>query len=303
VSGIGIIRAIQSIHTPALDAFFLLMSDLHSERFYLLVIPLVLWFVDKRLARYLTAIFILGTWANDLLKDLFHTQRPSPEAVRVLRPEYSYAFPSGHAMGPISFWGAVALAARRRWVTAAVVAVVFLIGLSRLYIGVHWPLDVLGGWAIGALMLWGFAASRRYWQGEGMRTGAQIAGVLVIAAGALGITAFLGLLPSMDTPAALAGDAFVLTGTYVGFFVGAALEEALVGFDPRRGGPWLQTAKLFLGALLLLGVKEGFKLLLPATALGDLIRYFCVGLTATLVAPWLFRYLTPGAPADRRLTR
>ena len=64
-----------------------------------------------------------------------------------------YAFPSGHSQTPLVFWGAIADHVRRRGSPGSAGILVFLIGFSRLYIGVHWPLDVIGGWAIGLVVL------------------------------------------------------------------------------------------------------------------------------------------------------
>lgn len=111
-----------------------------------------------------TAALVGVTWFGAavlvwVIKPLVGRQRP-PELTR-LAVEPSLSYPSGHALVTTAVVGIVALTVlphlRRRWVrrTAAVVAVVFAIavGLSRVYLGVHWSTDVAAGWSIGLLWL------------------------------------------------------------------------------------------------------------------------------------------------------
>jgi membrane protein DedA with SNARE-associated domain/membrane-associated phospholipid phosphatase len=86
-------------------------------------------------------------------------QRPRPELSPVADVG-GYAFPSGHATTSMIVFGALAFVLTRRlswgtnvWIWAAAVAAAFLIGFSRLYLGVHWPTDVVGGWVLGSLWL------------------------------------------------------------------------------------------------------------------------------------------------------
>jgi undecaprenyl-diphosphatase len=92
-------------------------------------------------------------------------QRPRPEVVRPLVPvPAGWGFPSGHALGSTAVYVSAALlltaAPVRRWrrvlALIAALSLAFLIGFSRLYLGVHYVTDVVGGWAAGlALALFG----------------------------------------------------------------------------------------------------------------------------------------------------
>jgi hypothetical protein len=61
--------------------------------------------------------------------------------------------PSGHAQDAASIWGLLAVSLRRWWMTVAAVVMILMIGLSRIYLGVHFAHDVLGGWAVGLILL------------------------------------------------------------------------------------------------------------------------------------------------------
>jgi hypothetical protein len=243
----------------------------------------------------MVSVFLLGYWANNLLKDLFHTARPLPDQVRQIHRETGtgYAFPSGHAMNPLMFWGALAMRYRRTWFTVSVAVLVFLIGFSRLYLGVHWPLDVIGGWAIGGLMLFLFARAQPFFVGENRSLPANLGWAFVIPLGTLGLSALV-------STEALPKDVWVTSGAYLGFWIGAVMEERFVGFDPRLGGPARQLLKLLVGVGLVLAVKEGAKLILPASGAGDLIRYALVAFMASCGAPWVFTRLISAPPSMRR---
>lgn len=287
VTGIEILQAIQTLHSPLLDRVFGLITNLHHEAVYILVLPLIYWLYDKRFGRYMFSIFFIGFWSNDLLKDVFRTPRPDPSVFRVLYAETGggYSFPSGHSQTPLVFWGAIAHHLQRRWFTWLAAVLIFLIGFSRLYIAVHWPVDVVGGWAIGLVVLFLMVRTRSFWTGERQVLGMRLLLAFLLPGAALALLALAGTIDEI---------AWVIVGAYGGLLFGSALEEALVGFDPRRGSPVQQILKLAVGLALVLAVKEGLKFVVPDTGPGDLVRYWLVAVTATLAAPWVFaRFIAP----------
>jgi len=300
VSGLDILHAIQSVHSPALDAFFGFMTNLHQVSTYVFVFPLLVWFYNKRFTRYLISVFLLGYWLNGALKHWFDTARPPADAVRKLYVQTGTgsAFPSGHAMNPLMFLGALAQEFRQRWFAIVAGVAVLLIGYSRLYGGLHWPLDVVGGWAIGAVLLSLFWRTRGFWLGDTLSAGPSLILAVLIPLATLVYPAV-----AWNTPSKAAGDSWLLAGAYLGFWVGSILEEEFVGFDPRQGGWGVHLTKLVLGIGLVFAVKEGFKVFLPHTALGDMIRYFSVALMAALGAPWAFKRFLTAPPMRRSIAR
>ena len=127
-----------------------------------LIIACVIFLV---IGRKWWAVFLLASMAcwlfNQLIKILVHRPRPTTEYVRVTEHPDGWSFASGHTVAGTLFFGALALIAWRfmspgRWrsvVIAVLIATIGLIGISRVYVGAHWPTDVVGGWLIAALFL------------------------------------------------------------------------------------------------------------------------------------------------------
>lgn len=140
-----------------LDGVFLLITHLGYERG---VIPLDLLLVAVLAARrhVREALFASLALAGSALlnlaaKQLFARQRPS--LWESISPESSYSFPSGHAMGSMTLaWVCVLLAWRTRWrvpVTVGMSAFTLSVGFSRVYLGVHYPSDILAGWTAASV--------------------------------------------------------------------------------------------------------------------------------------------------------
>lgn len=121
-----------------------------------LLAPL-LWFGFRRSAIWLALTIAGGTLLNLALKQIFAA--PRPDLLPHLDIVHTYSFPSGHAAGNMMVFGALALLAGRASAYVAAAAMVLLIGASRIWLGVHWPSDVVAGWIEGL----GWLAFCRLW--------------------------------------------------------------------------------------------------------------------------------------------
>jgi membrane-associated phospholipid phosphatase len=173
------IRFIQWLQTfsPALDGVMNGFTFLGRIEFYLVFIPFIYWSVDRRIGLRLLLILIYTNFLANSFKLLFHEPRPYwLGSVKALSTETSYGIPSSHASDTLAVGGYLIQHMRQNWARWLVVIVVFLIAFSRLYLGVHFPQDVLFGWLLGFVVLWAFVkwqAPVRDWL-DGMSLGAQI---------------------------------------------------------------------------------------------------------------------------------
>ncbi len=120
------------------------------------LLPLI-WFGLWRAARWLALTIAGGTLLNLGLKQIFAA--PRPDLLPHLDIVHTYSFPSGHAAGNMMFFGAIAMLAGSRIGYVVAAAVIALIGVSRVWLGVHWPSDVTAGWIEGL----GWLALCRVW--------------------------------------------------------------------------------------------------------------------------------------------
>lgn len=131
---------------------------LGNEEFYLLLAPAIYWCFHAEIGFQLALMLMFSATTNSILKIAFHQPRPTwlNPTVRPGAAEGSFGIPSGHAQNAVSVWGLLDIRYGKLWGWIVAVALAFLIGLSRVVLGVHFPSDVLAGWAIGLLMLWLF---------------------------------------------------------------------------------------------------------------------------------------------------
>ncbi len=292
--GEAFIRQVQSSANPVLDVLFTVGSFLGEEYFYLLLLPFLYWCVDKSLGRWTAYALLLSAYVNNALKYVWNTPRP-PEALwrNVLRPE-SPGFPSGHAQTSLVVWGTIAARLKRAWAWVLALVLVTVISFSRLYNGVHYPHDVVGGLLFGAVMLWVFL---RVAPRVGARVASWSAARVAVVAGVVAVGFVLVHPPAFGLwPAEGAVTAFA---TLWGMSVGFVLERDRVNF--HAGGPWYRRAARFVVGMVVVGlVYVGMKLAAPAdvaypvAVLIRTVRYGLVGLLIAWGAPALFVRLRIG---------
>lgn len=156
-SGIQVIIWLQSLGswlTPIMSLF----TFLGSEQFYLIIAPALLWCIDSKLGLRMGLFLMINGMVITALKVTFHGPRPYwyTNNVNVHRVENSFGAPSGHAQNGVVVWGTLAKGINNRWAWVIAVVLMFLIGISRIYLAVHFPHDVLLGWLFGGVMLWVF---------------------------------------------------------------------------------------------------------------------------------------------------
>ncbi len=277
--GLEFVRATQDTLGRAFLLPMQAITLLGSELFALAALPLIYWCVDRKKGARIGILVLFSAFANLWVKTLFKLPRPYElDPSLELARENTSAFPSGHSQNSIAFWGAALTVLPKGIGLAAFIALPLLVGLSRIYLGVHFPVDVMAGWALG-----GFFVALFY--GIGLRIEAALHNLesrfrmIIVAAVALAMN-FLMPEDAMLGGAFLgSGIGFVLVSKNLRFEAKGRLADKAMRYVLGMAG----AVVIYLGPKYLLG--DSF----PAQAsLIRFLRYGLLGFWVSYGAPLVF---------------
>ena len=295
----GFLRFLEGLRNPVLDVFFSLVTRFGEELIFILVGIIFFWCINKRQGYYILSVGFLGTLLNQFLKLLFRIPRPwvkDPEftIVESARKEATgYSFPSGHTQSAVGVFGSIGRLFSRTWIRIVCVVLCVLVPLSRMYLGVHTPLDV--GVSIGIALLLVFGLYPLVMKAASTPRGMRIYLGAMIALSVLYLL-FVHLFPfpaDIDPDNYESGikNAYKILGCVLGLFLAYELDERFIHFR-TEGCLWVQILKVVLGLVPLLAIKEGLRFpiewMLGEIPLASGIRYFLLTAFAGGVWPLTF---------------
>lgn len=296
-----------------------LFTLLGEELFYMILIPLIYLSIHRGTGLRLLALITTSSYLNAVLKWTLYSPRPywwEPEVLG-LRAEAGFGPPSGHSQNAVTFWGYLTATLRRYrpwvWLWPAFIVLAFLISVSRMLLGVHFPMDLLLGWTAGALFLiafWKLEPRFESWF-RGQSFGGQIGSSLGISLGLLALAIVYGkflagaiaLDPAFFENAAadqpektIAPFSLKSPVSFAAVIGGMGVGSALMlrGANFSSGGPAGKRALRYIIGLL--GVFAIYSLgTFAPESLGEALylglrylRYFAMMLWAIWLAPLLF---------------
>lgn len=270
-----LIKYIQQFSNPFLDVFFQLVTMMGEDVFFIFVTAVIYWCVDKDLGYKIGFITLTSASINLGIKEFLKVPRPIGQpGIRSLRIHTAggYSFPSGHTQNTTTLWTFFMSNFRRGWVYTVGILSIMLVGLSRLYLGVHTPADVVGGIIIGAV--WVLLCGALYDNASQDKRK-----ILVIAATAASIA---GLYVFREA------NYYKVTGALTGFLAGYLIEPRYIGFDVRASLV-IQVFKLAFGLLMLFLLRLILKLVFPELLIFYFLRYMILILWVTIAAPYIFK--------------
>lgn len=151
---IEVVEWIQSYQNGVFDAFFNFISFLGEEYVYIVVLSILYFAYDKKMGEFSGFTLFIAGALNSTLKGLFSAQRPFqkyPDRVTNLRPETSggYSFPSGHTQMFSTFVFGLGFYKKHKRIIIGALILGILMGISRMYLGVHFLEDVLVSLILG----------------------------------------------------------------------------------------------------------------------------------------------------------
>ena len=266
---------------------------------------LIFWCVDKRQGYYVFLVGALGTVCNQFLKLAFRIPRPwvlDPDfqIVEAARADATgYSFPSGHTQNIVGTTASIFASRKEAWVRTVCIVLMVLVPFSRMYLGVHTPLDV------GVAFLTALALAAALYPAFRTEAAAKKDSAMAPARCGSAVRRISGLC-LVPRPMRLAGgqrgpfnithglkNAYTMLGALLGFLIVYIADEKKLHFDVRAPF-WGQVLKLVLGLALLLGIKAGLKPVLAALFAGSqaesFVRYFLIVLFAGIIWPLTFPF-------------
>ena len=295
----GFLYLLEKIRVPGLNELMLAVTTLGEETAFLVIGLIVFWCFSKRQGYYVMTVGFAGTVASQWMKILCRVPRPwvrDPNFTILEQAREAaggYSFPSGHTQSAVGTFGSIAATCKKRWLRAVCVVLAVLVGLSRMYIGVHTPADVLVGALISIVLT---AALYPVMMGRKDRT---FLGLVYLALFSL---CYLIFMEASTFPADVDAhnlesamkNAYTLIGCSCGLLLVYPLEKRYINYSEKAVW-WIQLIKVGAGLLVVLAVKEGLRSPLEALVAGHLaaraVRYFLIVVVAGLVWPLSFRHL------------
>ncbi len=274
-----------------------------SELLFIILALFVFWCIDKKEGYYLLFVGFFGTILNQFLKLVFRIPRPwvnsSLTTVDGAQADAGgYSFPSGHTQNVTGTLGGIARWSKSWGVRSLCIVVLLITAFSRMYLGVHTPLDVGVSLAIGIVLVFVFYPIMKKAADEPRRMYILL-GIMLTLSFAFVLYANLTSFADVDAENwenVLEGrkNSYSLFGALLGFCIAYPLERKHIRFCEKAVW-WVQILKLSGGLIGLLAIKEGMKLLFNAigfTWLGtNALRYFAIVIFAALIWPRVFPLL------------
>ena len=296
-----LLYALESIRTPFFDKLMGLVTNLGGEAVFIAAAIIVFWCLNKSRGYYMMTVGFAGTIINQFLKLWFRIPRPwvkDPNftIVESARAEATgYSFPSGHTQNAFAVFGAPARFFKNTALRIIFILLIALTAFSRMYVGVHTPLDVGVSLIVGTILVFVIYPFFRDMDKSPKKVYIIFSIFIVLAA------AFVAFVELYDFPADIDAEnyasglksAYMILFCAIGLMLTFFIDTKYVHF-PTQAVWWAQIIKVVVGLAILLALKSVLKAPLLALFGGHSIahgvRYFIVILFAGIVWPMTFKF-------------
>lgn len=291
---INILRFFQSIRNPILNALFLILTISTEAPIIVILTAIMYWCINKKYGQKLLFALIPNIVINTGIKEFVKAPRPigtaGLESLRVSTAT-GYSFPSGHTQTATTFWTSLIIIFRQKWMYILGSVMILGVGVSRLYLGVHWPIDVICGWIFGIIFTLIFI---KIFDIVDKNKNYKLLLLVLIP-----FTIFIFIVKS---------DSYVkIFGLLVGCILGYIIEDNFIKFktiydykkevnfsskvDTNKDYIIKSVYRFVLGIFTLLLVYLILKYIMPEYALFNFIRYLIISLYAVAGVPALFKII------------
>lgn len=296
-----LLYTLENIRTPLLDTVMGLVTNLGGEAVFIAAAIIVFWCLSKSCGYYMMTVGFAGTIINQFLKLWFRIPRPWVKdpgftIVESARAEATgYSFPSGHTQNAFAVFGAPARYFKSTALRVVLMLLIALTAFSRMYVGVHTPLDVGVSLIVGTVLVFVIYPFFRDMDRSPKKV-YIIFGIFIVMAAAFVVFVELYDFPAdIDTDNYASGlkNAYMILFCAVGLLLTFYVDTKYVRF-PTQAVWWAQIIKVVAGLGILLALKAVLKAPLLALFGGHSaahgVRYFIVILFAGILWPMTFKY-------------
>lgn len=296
------LHLLEDIRTPFFETFFSLITRFGEETVFILLGIIFFWCINKKEGYYLLTIGFLGTIINQFLKLAFRIPRPW-----VLDSNFNpvdsavdgatgYSFPSGHTQSSVGIFGGIARWNKQPALRIISIIIAVLVPFSRMYLGVHTPLDVGVSVIIALVLVFGLhPIIQKDTNGTALRI--MFAVITVLSLGYLLWVNLYNFPADIDMHNYESGleNAYKMFGCTLAIWLSFELDNRFIKFETKATFP-AQILKLLLGLIPVILIKTFLKAPLIALIgnayIADGIRYFILAAFAGCVWPLTFKWFS-----------
>lgn len=279
--GIDIIILLQKIRTPFIDNFFICITLLGAPEFYMFFLPGMYWCFNKKFMARIIFLFFLSGWTNSVLKTFLNHPRPFDlNGIVKVNHAGGPGLPSGHAQQSLVLWASLALWLKKRLFLYFSIFIILVVSFSRIYLGVHFPTDVFGGWILGIVIvavIWPFFDRIEKFL-AGLSPGVLVASVVAIP-----------LILSFVLPTRWS---VMPAGSLSGFFTGVIFERRYMEFGSvvtiRNGVLRVLPGMFIISFIFFMDKFIGVSKSVPYYLLIVYVKTWIMGIWVSAGAPWMF---------------
>ncbi len=297
------LRLLENLRTPFLDRFFSVITLLGEETIFIVLGVVFFWCVSKKQGYYLLSIGFVGIMLNQVLKLIFRIPRPwvKDKSFTIVdsakEGATGYSFPSGHTQSSVGFFGGVARWGNNKALTVISIIICVLVPFSRMYLGVHTPLDVGVSFVLALALIFIFYPIIRNCFENTKKMRILFAVMILLSVLYLAFVNLYKFPQNVDDENLTHGikNAYKMLGCTVGIFVSFEIDRRFINFS-TDGSFMAQLLKAVFGMAPLLLIKEGLKtplnLIFGGSYMADSLRYFILVIFVGCIWPLTFKYFS-----------
>ena len=273
---IKILQFFEQMRTEPLTLLMTTITIMAESLFIVAILAGLYWCVDKVKSKRLAWFVLFNFVGNGIIKNLIQMPRPFDlGVVKPIRAETatSFSFPSGHTQTATSFWSGAMLVLRTKGMYIMGSSIILLTALSRVYLGVHWPMDVLGGIFFGVIFT---LLANKLLGDQGEIKPAHVIGVSIVV--------LLVMIFKVDA------DLYKGAAALWGMTCGVYIEQKYIQFEAVQNLR-IQLKKILIGFAGLVLIYLVLSKVLPAVKIIKMMKYALLLLWITAGAPFVFKKL------------